>query len=360
MNRRSFVKLSALSAAASQVASVQGKDSLQEVIDQPVLKRELFKEPVIMKKIELLKNGQNYLIRVYAADGTYGVSVCNNMHMQYLYPLYLQRLQPFFLNKDARDLDSLIEKVFLFKSNYKLQGLALWVPTACLEFAILDLLGRVAKKSFAELVGKREQAKIDIYRANNNRGRSAEASLDRIVKSAKEIDAKAIKFKVGGRMSKNGDDPAGRTEKLIPMVREAFGDDFTIYADSNGSYDVENSVRVGRILEDHKVAFYEEPCPFYELEETKQIANKLTIPIAGGECESSMWRFKWLIENKALQIVQPDLFYFGGMIRSIKVARMAQSKGLDCIPHISGSGMGELYMLQFASSIPKCWCSPRI
>ncbi|MCM8532406.1 MAG: hypothetical protein NE330_14680, partial [Lentisphaeraceae bacterium] len=92
MNRRSFVKLSALSAAASQVASVQGKDSLQEVIDQPVLKRELFKEPVIMKKIELLKNGQNYLIRVYAADGTYGVSVCNNMHMQYLYPLYLQRL----------------------------------------------------------------------------------------------------------------------------------------------------------------------------------------------------------------------------------------------------------------------------
>ncbi|MCM8536964.1 MAG: mandelate racemase/muconate lactonizing enzyme family protein [Lentisphaeraceae bacterium] len=352
MNRRSFVKLSALSAAATQVVNAQGKDSLQEVIDQPVLKRELFKEPVIMKKIELLKNGQNYLIRVYAADGTYGVSVCNNMHMQYLYPLYLQRLQPFFINKDARDLDSLIEKVFLFKSNYKLQGLALWVPTACLEFAILDLLGRVAKKSFADLVGKREQAKIDIYRANNNRGRSAEASLARIVKSAKEIDAKAIKFKVGGRMSKNGDDPAGRTEKLIPMVREAFGDDFTIYADSNGSYDVENSIRIGRILEEHKVAFYEEPCPFYELEETKQIADKLTIPIAGGECESSMWRFKWLIENNALQIAQPDLFYFGGMIRSIKVARMAQSKGLDCIPHISGSGMGELYMLQFASSIP--------
>ena len=153
-------------------------------------------------------------------------------------------------------------------------------------------------------------------------------------------------------MSKNKDFPAGRTEKIIPMLRKEFGDDFTIYADSNGSYDVENSVRVGRILEENKIAFFEEPCPFYELEETKQIADQLKIPIAGGECESSMWRFKWLIKNKALQIVQPDLFYFGGMIRSIKVARMAQSQGLDCTPHISGSGMGELYMLQFASAIP--------
>ena len=352
MNRRNFVKWTAASAALSQTVFAQNKDSLQKIIEQPVLKKELFKDPVIIKKVQLLKNGQNYMIRVYAADGTYGVSVCNNMHMKYLFPLFQQRLQPFFADKDARDLDSLLDQAFLYKSNYKLQGLALWVPLACAEFAILDLLGRVAKKPFADLVGKREQTKIDIYRANNHRGKSAKDSLKRIVKAARDIDAKAIKFKVGGRMSKNKDYPSGRTEKLIPLVRKEFGDDFTIYADSNGSYDVENSVRVGRLLEENNIAFFEEPCPFYELEETKQIADSLKIPIAGGECESSMWRFKWLIENKALQIVQPDLFYFGGMIRSIKVARMAQSQGLGCTPHISGSGMGELYMLQFASAIP--------
>ena len=352
MLRRNFVKISAATAVAGSSSVAQGDDKLQKIIDQPVLKRELFKDPVIIKKVQLLKNGPNFLIRVYAQDGTYGVSVCNNMHMKYLLPLFQQRIQPFFVNKDARDLDKLLDQLFIYKSNYKLQGLSLWVPVACIEFAILDLLGWVSEKSFAELVGKREQTKIDIYRANNHRGKSAEDSLKRIVKSAKEIDAKAIKFKVGGRMSKNKDYPSGRTEKLIPMVRKEFGDDYTIYADSNGSYDVENSVRVGRILEENKIAFFEEPNPFYELEETKEIADRLTIPIAGGECESSMWRFKWLIENNALQVVQPDLFYFGGMIRSIKVARMAQSKGLDCTPHISGSGMGELYMLQFASSIP--------
>ena len=70
-----------------------------------------------------------------------------------------------------------------------------------------------------------------------------------------------------------------------------------------------------------------------------------------GEQEGSLHQFKWLIENDALQIVQPDIFYFGGMIRSTRVARMAASLGKECTPHISGSGLGYLYMLHFVSTL---------
>ncbi len=62
--------------------------------------------------------------------------------------------------------------------------------------------------------------------------------------------------------------------------------------------------------------------------------------------------FRWLIANDALQIVQPDMFYFGGMIRSMKVARMAAAFNKECTPHISGSGLGYLYMMHFVSAIP--------
>ena len=52
------------------------------------------------------------------------------------------------------------------------------------------------------------------------------------------------------------------------------------------------------------------------------------------------------------EIVQPDNYYFGGMIRSLQVARMAQAMGKLCTPHMSGGGLGYLYMIHFVSALP--------
>ena len=179
-----------------------------------------------------------------------------------------------------------------------------------------------------------------------------EESLKRIVSSVDGINAKAVKFKIGGRM-KSVDQVPGRTEKLIPMVAEALGDRCTVYADANSSYvSVKKAIEVGQILEANKVAFYEEPCPFDYLDETHQVAEALDIPIAWGEQESSQWRFKHMIDRGGVQIPQPDLFYYGGLIRSLRVAKMAEAKGLDCTPHISGGGLGFLYMGIYAVCCP--------
>ncbi len=105
-------------------------------------------------------------------------------------------------------------------------------------------------------------------------------------------------------------------------------------------------------MEKYHFDFYEEPVPFDWLEETKMVADALKIPIAGGEQETSLHRFRWMIANDCLQVVQPDIFYFGGMIRAMRVARMAEVKGIPCTPHISGSGLGYLYRGQFISAIP--------
>ncbi len=153
-------------------------------------------------------------------------------------------------------------------------------------------------------------------------------------------------------MSKDVDFPPGRTEKLIPLVRKTFGDEMIIYADSNGSYTVKEAIRIGKIIEEYKFDFYEEPVPFDWYDETRQVAEALRVPIAGGEQEPSLHQFRWLICNDALDIVQPDMFYFGGMVRSMKVARMAHAVGKQCVPHISGSGLGYLYMMHFVSAIP--------
>lgn len=336
-------------AAASQ--SNPDYSLLDEAYKKPVLKRELFPDPVIIESVELLRLEDNFICRVRSADGAEGLCVSNNMQMVSLYPIFLNRLQPFFPGRDARDLEQLLEEAYVFESNYKLQSVALWVPLATIEFAILDMLGKIAGKSAGELIGEVHHPHISVYQANNFRGETAERSLEGIRRQVEETNAKALKFKVGGRMSRE-EEPPGRSEQLIPMVRKAFGDDMIIYADSNGSYDVEEAIRIGRIMEENRLDFYEEPVPFDHYEETKAVTDALNVPIAGGEQEPSLWNFRWLIGNHALDIVQPDIFYFGGMIRSMKVARMAESLGKLCVPHISGSGLGYLYMMHFVSALP--------
>ncbi len=360
-NRRNFLKSAALGSAGAITLNSCSTDSttsqvdysvLDEILAKPVLKKDLFSDPVIIETLELLRFEDNFLCRVRSTDGAEGISVGNNAQLQSVWPIFNVRLQPFFLGKDARNLENIFEELYVYKSNYKLQNLALWVPWATIEFAILDMLGRIANKSIGELIGEIHNPKVAVYQANNYRGKTAEESIEKIKEYVAKSQAKAVKFKVGGRMSKNADYPPGRTEKLIPMVREAFGDEMTIYADSNGSYDAEEAIRVGKIMEEYKYDFYEEPVPFDWYPETKQVADALTVPIAGGEQEPSMRNFRWLIANRALDIVQPDMFYFGGMIRSMKVARMGDAMGMPCVPHISGSGLGYLYMMHFVSAIP--------
>lgn len=363
VNRRNFLKsvsivsagavtLNACNSGSNAVNQLTDYALLDEVLAKPVLKKELFPDPVIIETLELLRFENNFICRVRSMDGAEGISVGNNAQLQSVWPVFTNRLQPFFPGKDARDLEKLFEELYVYKSNYKLQNLSLWVPWATIEFAILDMLGRIAGKSIGELIGDIHNPKIAVYQANNYRGKTAEESIELIKEHVAKSQAKAVKFKVGGRMSKNADYPPGRTEKLIPMVRQAFGDEMTIYCDSNGSYDAAEAIRIGKIIEEYNYDFYEEPVPFDWYEETKQVTKALSIPIAGGEQEPSMRNFRWLIGNRALDIVQPDMFYFGGMIRSMKVARMAEVFGMPCVPHISGSGLGYLYMMHFVSAVP--------
>ncbi len=359
MRRRDFIHTSLLGTGAANIACIRQREhvhgaigpDLDDVLAKPILNRSYFPEKVIIESVELLRYQENYICRVRSADGAEGISVGNNMQLRYLYPIFLGRLQPFFIGKDVRDLEQLLEDVYVYKSNYKLQSLALWVPLATLEFAILDMLGKIANKPIGALIGDIHHKKIAVYQANNFRGKTAEESIEEIKRQVAETRAKALKFKIGGRMSKNADNPPGRSEKLIPLVRKAFGDDMTIYTDSNGSYDAAEAIRIGRLIEEYKFDFYEEPVPFDWYEETKEVTDALSVPIAGGEQEPSMRNFRWLIANDALDIVQPDIFYFGGMIRAMRVARLAAAKGKTCVPHISGSGLGYLYMMHFVSAV---------
>ena len=328
---------------------------LDEILKQPVLKKELFAAPVIIEKLELLRLDNSFLCRVRSRDGAEGISVGHSA-MRTLFPIFLDNLQPFFIGKDARELDLILDKVYIFGFNFRYNGMALGLPLATIEFAILDLLGRIANKPVGQLIGKIHNTSVGVYVATEWREKPVEESIELIKKAVAEYDVHALKIKVGGLMFMTTDmyaaGPPGRTERMIPLVRKTFGDDMALYADSNSFYSVAEAIRVGKLLEEHKYVYFEEPVMFDHVDEIKQVADALMIPIANGEQDYSFYGFRWLIANEGIEIVQPDNYYFGGMIRSMKVARMAHAFGKSFVPHMSGGGLGYVYNIQLVSAVP--------
>ena len=357
-SRRSFAKQLVLGASALSIlpASASAKDTrpndqaLEQAAAKPVLKRELFKEPVIIESIELLRKGREHFIRVRAKGGAEGISV-DNGRADVLHPVINRLVAPYFVGKDARDLEEHLFGVYRERDNYKLQGLALWCPVALIEFAILDLLGRIAGKPIGELLGTVVRAEVPFYIASGRRDTTPTQEIDYLKHLISESGAKAVKYRVGGRMNRNIDAMPGRTETLIPLTRKELGDKMVLHADANSSYDPPQAIKVGRMLQDIGAAFYEEPCPFDNFDATKKVHDALKIPIALGEQEASEWRFQYTIKNRVADVIQPDLFYYGGLIRSMRVARMAALRDMPCTAHISG-GFGFVYMLHFASCVP--------
>lgn len=318
-------------------------------MNAPVLRTELLPDPVLIDSLELLKAKGRYLVRVRAKNGAVGFADAHSRVMQTAFPIILKQVFPYFAGKDARNLEALIHAAYI--GSYKWQGLPLWVSIAATEMAVLDLLGKAAGKPLGELLGKVSRRKIAVYRASSHRGNAPEEEIAYLQKQMEETGATAVKYRLGARM-RYDDASTKRDLALIPLTRKSFGDAVTIYADANGSYDVPMGIRIGRLMEDHGHAFFEEPAPFDYYDETKAIADALRIPVALGEVEMSLRGFRRIIEQGIAQVIQPDLLYFGGMIRSIKVARMAAAAGLDCTPHMSGGGLGYLYVAHYASCVP--------
>ena len=169
-----------------------------------------------------------------------GIGVPNAMHLVHTYPIFLNRVAPFFVGKDARQLEPLLWELYRHDDNYKYQGLALWVCVAAAEFAILDLLGKLAGKSIGDLLGGVKRRDIAVYRASGNRGNTPEeevAYLKRIVgrdrREGAEVPARRpheqerrlaagpdrAAHPDGPRGVRQGDDALRRLEQLLRRAR---------------------------------------------------------------------------------------------------------------------------------------------
>jgi D-galactarolactone cycloisomerase len=214
-----------------------------------------------------------------------------------------------------------------------------------LDMAMLDLKGKLLDVSVSELMGGRVRDQVQCYATGMYfRKQPEDQLLETIISEADDYvqqGFEALKIKIGKNMKFD--------KRLISAMRETFPDT-QLMADSNHAYDLPEAIGIGRLLDECHYAWFEEPFSPQHPDLFRQLADKVDVPIATGECEQTRWGFQDLLSKGGVHIVQPDMAYCGGPSEAVKIRTVASSLGINVVPHCWGTQLNLACAIHFLAT----------
>ncbi len=302
-----------------------------------------------IKSIETFSTQYVGFLRVTAEDGSQGWGQVSAYNADITSQVVHRQVAPWALGADAFDIEGLID--LIPERELKFPGSYLCRAMAGLDTALWDLRGRLEGKSVCALLGGTPRP-IRAYASSMKRDITPAAEAARFLDLRDRYGFDAFKFRVGAEFGHDVDEWPGRTEEIVPTIRRALGDGVDLLADGNSGFSPKRAIEVGRLLQDYGIGHYEEPCPYWELEQTREVKEALELDVTGGEQDCMIPTWRHMIEMGAVDIVQPDVCYLGGMVRTMRVADMAARAGLPCTPHSANLSMVTLFTMHLLGAIP--------
>ncbi|MEO0428412.1 MAG: mandelate racemase/muconate lactonizing enzyme family protein [Pseudomonadota bacterium] len=287
-------------------------------------------------------------VRLTDEDGQQGWGQVSTYHSDITAQVLHRQVAPWVLGKDTTDLDDLLDLVT--EREHKFPGSYLRRAMAGFDTALWDLRGKRAGKPVAALIGG-SAGPIRAYASSMKRDITPAEEAERMKRLAGEHGFTAFKVRAGAEVGRGQDEWPGRTEEIIPTMRRALPD-ADLLIDANSCYAPAQAIEVGRRLEDHGFCHFEEPCPYWELEQTKEVTDALSIDVSGGEQDCDLPTWRRMIEMRAVDVPQPDICYLGGIARTLRVCRMAEAAGLPVTPHCANLSLVTLFTMHLLRAIP--------
>ncbi len=287
-------------------------------------------------------------VRITCDDGATGLGQVSTYNSDITSTVLHRQVAPWVLGVEFDDIDALTDHVI--EREHKFPGSYMKRAIGGLDTAIWDCRGKQAGLPVTALIGG-TPGWLRAYASSMKRDITPDAEAERFRRLQGEFGFDAFKFRIAAEYGHDVDEWPGRTEAIVPTIRKALGDEAALLVDANSGFSPARAIQVGRLLADHGIEHFEEPCLYWELEQTKAVADALDIAVTGGEqdCEIPTWRR--MIEMRAVDIVQPDILYLGGISRTLRVCRMAQAAGLPVTPHSANMGLVTLFTMHLLRAI---------
>ena len=230
------------------------------------------------------------------------------------------------IGEDPNDIARVYDKLLWAGASVGRSGVATQA-LAAIDVALWDLKAKRAGLPLAKLLG----AHRDSVRTYNTSGGFLNASLEEV----RDRATRSLEEGIGGIKIKVGLPDSAEDLRRVAGVREHIGADVPLMVDANQQWDRATALRMGRRLEEFDLVWIEEPLDAYDAEGHAQLAAALDTPIATGEMLASVAEHVRLIDARACDIIQPDAPRVGGITQFLRLAALADQRGLGLAPHFA-------------------------
>ena len=263
--------------------------------------------------------------------------------------IFHRQVAPWALGFDALDIDGALARIW--EKEHKYPGSYRCRAMAGLDTAMWDLRGKIERKPVVELLGGRPKA-LRAYASSMKRDITPQDEAARLVRLRDTQGFDAFKWRVAAECGRDVDEWPGRTEEVIPVVARALGEGVAKLVDANSGFSPARAIAVGQMLQDEGISHFEEPCPYWEFEQTRLVTQALDLDVTGGEQDWDLPTWQRMMDQQVVDIVQPDVMYMGGLSRTLEVARMAAARGLPCTPHSANLSLVTICTMHLLGAIP--------
>jgi len=288
-------------------------------------------------------------VKVTTDSGAIGWGQTSTYNADITATIFHRQVAPWALGADALDIAALVarieEREHKYPGSYRCRALA------GLDTALWDLRGRLEDKPVVVLLGGRAK-RLRAYASSMKRDITPEGEARRFVELRDRYGFDAFKWRVGAECGRDVDEWPGRTEAVIPTVAGALGDGIAKLVDANSGFSPQRAIAVGRLLEDAGIGHFEEPCPYWHFEQTKAVTEALSLDVTGGEQDWDLPTWRRMIEDRVVDVVQPDVMYLGGITRTLEVVKMAAAAGVPVTPHSANLSLVTMCTMHLLGAIP--------
>ncbi|WP_163013825.1 mandelate racemase/muconate lactonizing enzyme family protein [Streptomyces sp. S1] len=284
------------------------------------------------------------LVKVHTEDGSVGIGECYGLPSPQVTATVVSTvLAPLLVGQDALATTAVWERLFQGQAagghnrGFYLEALA------GIDLALWDLRGKLAGVPVHRLLGGPIREKIHCYASpvalHADPADSAQQALGFV-----EQGFRALKVKIG-----RGE----RTDRThLTAVREAVGGDVEILTDVNCAYDLDEATRVGDVLRDLDISWYEEPLQVDDLANLGELRRRTGLTIVNGETHFTRFDLRDSLLNRAIDVFMPNVARCGGITEAMRLSALASAFHVDIAPHGVGSGVSLCAALQLCAATP--------